>query len=609
MKNPERHLHSPSSAGSAADRGLGSALLGAAVGDALGWPNEPNNQRLGHSRSGQKAAPSGRFDEWERRVGGRFWASREPVRAGEYSDDTQLLIATTRSLTRGVDGWFDWFARGELPAWLTYERGGGRATKAAAQAWAKRKAPWEQTARQDVERYFNAGGNGAAMRVLPHALTAGSMEQIRREVLANSIATHGHPRALLGALLYAAGLAIARQKTGSWQLGELLESVSAARWAWAEPPSSAEVPLSWVKASALVSLNRDFGSWPQAVQEVEEALRVASGAVRRGALASDDSVLTEIGAKGSKIGGAGTISAVAALFLASRYAADPATALRVAAYEEEIDTDTIASMTGGLLGTMLGEAWIPAEWRHVQDADFLIQLAADAQGAPRRKQGTVDFERMVGTAYWTESESKHLREDMMEHAHSSANLGPLGALRIEAVEELQPIVARARMTRWRLRTSEGQSVFLASAARAADETDSMRRRTVRHEPEQLSLTGDPPDVGAHTDARRQASEGARRARILSELDALTRELPPTLSAAQLAALLHELIVVMAELDFKRQPGSDSEAIAEVVSSLAAGLVDRGLPRIDRGTLVRAARVAWRLAHSGESKSSDSARSG
>lgn len=68
--------------------------------------------------------------EWNRRAGGKYWPHEEKILRGEYSDDTQLIIATARSLLRGRQ-WSNFFRQAELPAWLKYERGGGGATKRA----------------------------------------------------------------------------------------------------------------------------------------------------------------------------------------------------------------------------------------------------------------------------------------------------------------------------------------------------------------------------------------------------------------------------------------------------------------------------------------------
>ena len=74
------------------------ALLGAAVGDAWGWPQEYNAKRVKES---EVISESLAFQSWRRRCGGRFYLHEEQISAGEYSDDTQLLLATARSLRYG----------------------------------------------------------------------------------------------------------------------------------------------------------------------------------------------------------------------------------------------------------------------------------------------------------------------------------------------------------------------------------------------------------------------------------------------------------------------------------------------------------------------------
>ena len=49
-------------------------------------------QAAGRTR---RRPPTTRFEDWERRSGGRFFAHREMIRAGEYSDDTQLTLAVS----------------------------------------------------------------------------------------------------------------------------------------------------------------------------------------------------------------------------------------------------------------------------------------------------------------------------------------------------------------------------------------------------------------------------------------------------------------------------------------------------------------------------------
>jgi ADP-ribosylglycohydrolase len=70
------------------DRAVG-MVLAAAVGDALGWPYERRD------RTRRLPADSGpnQFVAWERMAGNRFRPFTEVVKAGDYSDDTQMIIA------------------------------------------------------------------------------------------------------------------------------------------------------------------------------------------------------------------------------------------------------------------------------------------------------------------------------------------------------------------------------------------------------------------------------------------------------------------------------------------------------------------------------------
>lgn len=90
------------------------ALIGAAIGDALGWPNEQNSKNISKNKNSIRT-----YVEWNRRAGGRYWPHEEKICVGEYSDDTQLIIATARSLLRGRQ-WSNFFRQAELPAWLKY---------------------------------------------------------------------------------------------------------------------------------------------------------------------------------------------------------------------------------------------------------------------------------------------------------------------------------------------------------------------------------------------------------------------------------------------------------------------------------------------------------
>ena len=60
--------------------------------------------------------------------------------------------------------------------------------------------------------------------------------------------------------------------------------------------------------------------------------------------------------------------------MASKYATEPITGLLEAAYLKNADTDTIASMVGGLFGVFYGSEWLSNEWLKVQDYEYIQKL-------------------------------------------------------------------------------------------------------------------------------------------------------------------------------------------------------------------------------------------
>ena len=75
-----------------------------------------------------------------------------------------------------------------------------------------------------------------------------------------------------------------------------------------------------------------------------------------------------------KVNGAGNVSAVIAIYLFSKYAADPYKGLMETINLKNTDTDTLGSMVGALFGALHGDSWIPIELRGVQDYKVFEQL-------------------------------------------------------------------------------------------------------------------------------------------------------------------------------------------------------------------------------------------
>ena len=349
------------------------AMLGAAFGDALGWPNE----RIAKSNASKQT--QGRlhdFKRWTRRSGGRFFPHEEIIEEGGYSDDTQLKLGLSRSLLKG-EAWWDHFTQVELPFWSVYERGGGGATKRAVESWLDGVAPWSANRKpQDVKRYYEAGGNGVAMRVLPHVLRLGEKEfpRIATNIFLDGIATHGHPRALLGALAYGFALWAAFRKDSKLVYGELVEELIKSVDHWSALPATPNIPPEW-RSQAEKSLQDYMKLWESAKAEVMEYLEVCRAELSKGALSLDDDVLKKLQCFNSKISGAGTVAAIASVYLASRHAADPINGVVKPAFAIGSDTDTIASMTGGLLGCINGSDWLSPVKQGIQDAAYIEKNA------------------------------------------------------------------------------------------------------------------------------------------------------------------------------------------------------------------------------------------
>jgi ADP-ribosylglycohydrolase len=298
------------------DKYLG-AMVGAAIGDALGWPNEYNSKNIRREPPKNKQM----FQKWLRRNSASFWSHEEEIYPGEYSDDTQLLIATARSLQYG-ENWSKQFTKIELPAWITYERGGGGATKRAATAWKEGNNPWSGK-KPDIERYFNAGGNGVAMRILPHVFgKEQNPDEVMHQVVLNGIFTHGHPRALIGATLYADALIYLADTTKTLGYGELVDVLLKRKDIWGKLPNLQKLD-SWLSIADKTLKSKYMEIWDVVVGETIELLETAKEGLSKGALDIGSGVLEKMGCFDRKINGSGTVTAVAAIYMTSKYASNP----------------------------------------------------------------------------------------------------------------------------------------------------------------------------------------------------------------------------------------------------------------------------------------------
>lgn len=340
------------------------AMVATAIGDALGWPNEDRSGNTSKKKTGQD-----KFVSWQRRTGGRFYHHIETIQAGEYSDDTQMVLSVARSIIAG--NWEDFFKYKELPFWAEYERGGGKALLRAAKLYKTgKKDIWQSEQATD---YFQAGGNGAAMRILPHVIAnehRNSRDELFINIVKDCLITHGHPRAVLGATCYAYALNWLLEKNTVLEYGELVSAVKSGRNEWGKFPENV-LSAEWLEAANRLYDYRKI--WDQTSGDMSVRLDHIYNSLQQGLMVEDTDVLAYLRCF-EKEKGAGDVAVLAAIYLASKYANNLVLGIKVPALMPNTDSDTIASITGGLLGMLCGLEQIPLEWRSVQDYSCLIQI-------------------------------------------------------------------------------------------------------------------------------------------------------------------------------------------------------------------------------------------
>lgn len=423
---------------------LGS-LLGAVIGDAIGWPYESNNRRIGRSKKGSE------FQDWTRRSGGKWYAHEEIIHEGEYSDDSQLIFSTARSL-RYEKNWAKYLAKVELPSWLLYERGGGGATKRSAQSWSKGIPPWKNEKSVSL-RYFEAGGNGVAMRILPHVLISNNKEQIFSQVFTNGINTHGHPRALLGATLYASALYYLFNKKGVLEYGELIDYLLEAKHEWSKMPVTNKMD-DWLSCANKFT-NGDYHSlWEKTAEELVAGLYISKEAMDLGILDNSSETLEKLGAFSNQ-GGAGTIAALVATYMVSKYAADPIAGFLEIATLRNADTDTLASMVGGLVGALYGTEWLREEWiEKIQDYKYIVKVA--------EQMG--DFlEEEKDIKLWSHQENEKVKGKIKNIEKSNTiYFGPFKQIDLLESRNNKVLVKDYEIITSKFISEEGQTIFLKS---------------------------------------------------------------------------------------------------------------------------------------------------
>ena len=352
----------------------------AAIGDALGWMTEfEKSQETLKKKFGTDYINS--FHDWEKNVGGRFYGYVDKLNSGSYSDDTQLLLSVARSINK--DGFLDqqYFAKKELPNWLLYSRGAGRTIKNAARKIERKSASWNNNfftfkAGKTTIDYRESGANGAAMRILPIALANfGEPDKIKEEIFGNSIITHGHPRAILGAMLYGYSIdTILRFNPENFNYKNFLTELGKDihqkfSIGFLDNPKLKSWETEWNRTS-----KQPFRLlFKSIIDETQEYLRTAYKLITNNS--SDFDALTKLGCYKKETKGSGTSTVIAGIYFACKYSNEPLKGIEQAVNSIGTDTDSIAAFAGGLIGALHGQSIIPSKWKNAQDLDYIDAIS------------------------------------------------------------------------------------------------------------------------------------------------------------------------------------------------------------------------------------------
>ncbi|MBI4700171.1 MAG: ADP-ribosylglycohydrolase family protein, partial [Deltaproteobacteria bacterium] len=301
------------------------AVLGAAIGDAMGNPTE----FLSLDQIRQRYGPAGvtGYVHW--------WPGEGGSRFAPYTDDTQLGEVVLRSLCESRDRGEELDAAMErvgaaLVGWKNEPQGGHRAPGASCLAGAaalERGSPWREAGGE------KAGGCGSVMRAYPFGLVFADDEPRATEWAAeHSRLTHRDPIALGACAAMAAGIvrALAQQST---------EEIVSAMVAAAERHS------------------------PDTARMIQLALDEARGGV------GPEVTLDRLR------GWAAHEAISAAAYVFARHADDPRAAILEGANTPG-DSDSIATLAGALTGARAGVQALPHAWiRDLERSGELTALA------------------------------------------------------------------------------------------------------------------------------------------------------------------------------------------------------------------------------------------
>jgi len=316
-------------------------LVYGATGDAMGFPVE-----------------AGVVDKVDGFIDWTNPKTKENIKRGEYSDDTQMTLAIARSIWNG-EFHPDYFAYVELPLWVYYKRGAGKATTKAALNMFSPRIQWYSNF---YPGYEEAGGSGAAMRISPIVAAFDDLSDIVKYVIYSTIITHGNSNALWGALLAADVMVLAKEKK-TVDKTSILETLKIFYEIAKNILTSDDFINEWKKVRS-----EDF------LSEFESTFKTVLAKIENINLNDKYPLICRKSGE-YDTPGMGLSVALCVAGLAMKIRKEPAKELLfMAANEKGTDTDTIASILGSVIGFYGEYSELSEMAKSVQDYEYMLRI-------------------------------------------------------------------------------------------------------------------------------------------------------------------------------------------------------------------------------------------
>lgn len=391
------------------------SILTAILGDCMGIPCEFPKKLVSIDDTDSI------LSSYKKRIGGRYFPTILNCQKGSYSDDTQMMLMTLRSL-QCKD--FVGAMITELKAFMAYECGSGRATKASCKAWEKDTYPWHI-----VDGYYNFGGNGVVMRVLPHAFQEDSIDTIMTDVFLNGILTHGSPVALVGAQLYVYYI---------WcKINNYPSNIVESRTIWSKLHDTQVEDYPLIKSwwDAIPDKSGYIHEWSEVSWKLIDLYKNVSRDYA--------TVLSEVPVCGSEKG-AGSWCSIGAIILSECKDIDPISLMKRVATLEDADTDTLGCILGGILGINGGVS--ERLFDDIKDIDYIYSEIEFFQ----KSRHCIDVDFLT---------KKGLKDKIRKlNVGDSIFVSPFGKVTLVEIEELESLSDSVRSYLYKYTTQIGQTL-------------------------------------------------------------------------------------------------------------------------------------------------------